>query len=70
MTTTSPQPYARKGLEVTAVFFASTTAALSAGIVAALCHAPLLPVMSAGGVTFGLIFGSGMTVVQYLNRSS
>ncbi|AWL41033.1 MULTISPECIES: hypothetical protein [unclassified Streptomyces] len=70
MTTTSPQPHIRKGLEVTTVFFASTTAALSAGIVAALWHAPALAIISAGGVTFGVVFGSGMTVVQYLNRSN
>ncbi|THA22682.1 hypothetical protein E6R18_33130 [Streptomyces sp. A1277] len=70
MTTTSPQPAARKGLEVTAVFFAATTAALAAGIVVALCHAQALAVVGAGGVTFSAAFGIGMKVIEYLSRSN
>ncbi|MFJ5222232.1 hypothetical protein [Streptomyces sp. NPDC088400] len=71
MTTTSAQPTAtRRGLEVTTVFFSSTTAALTAGIVASLCHAPALAAVGAGGVTFGVAFGIGIKVFEYLNNDN
>jgi hypothetical protein len=71
VTTTSAQPTAtRKGLEVTTVFFAATTAALTAGIVAALCHAQALAIVGAGGATFGVAFGIGMKVFEHLSNGN
>ncbi|MFE2848674.1 hypothetical protein ACFXKS_35165 [Streptomyces scopuliridis] len=71
MTTTSTQPPAtRRGLEVTTVFFAATTAGLTAGIVVALCHAPALAIMGSGGATFGVAFTVGMKVFEYLNNDN
>ncbi|MFJ2671976.1 MULTISPECIES: hypothetical protein [unclassified Streptomyces] len=71
MTTTSSQPSAtRRGLEVITVFFAATTAALTAGIVASICNASALAAVSAGGVTFAAAFGIGMKVFEHLGNHS
>ncbi|WP_406324148.1 hypothetical protein [Streptomyces niveus] len=71
MTTPSTQlTAARRWLEVTTVFFAATTAALSAGIVTAIFHAPALGVLGAGGLTFGAAFGVGMRIFEHLRQSN
>ncbi|MFI8436947.1 hypothetical protein ACIGJO_25040 [Streptomyces sp. NPDC079020] len=70
MTTAQSQPSAsRKGLEITTVFFAATTAALSAGIIATVFHAPAFVAISAGGMSFVAAFTLGMKVFEHLSHS-